>query len=231
MSVPDFDHIQVRNTQEEDFAGIISLCQNVYPNTPVWTPAQLKSHLDLYPEGQFVAENLDDGSIIGMAASLIINWDDYDFKSSWSEFTDSGLFTNHDPVNGRTLYAAEIMVSPLAQGSGVGSMLYEARESLAKTSKLLRIRAGARLRGYATYADEKTPSEYVLEVIEGKLFDPTLSFQLKRGFRVLHVISGYLKYDVESLGYAAIIEWLNEDVALPEHYLKGNPKFQIKGKW
>ncbi len=228
--VNEVDHIQVRNTQEADFEGIIHLCGDVYPGTPVWTEAQLQSHVDVYPEGQFVAVNEDDGSIIGMSASLIINWDDYDFKASWREFTDSGLFTNHDPATGRTLYAAEIMVSPLVQGSGVGSLLYEARESLAKTSKLLRIRAGARLRGYANYADDKTPSEYVLEVIEGKIFDPTLSFQLKRGFRVLHVVSGYLKYDVESLGYAAIIEWLNEEVARPEHFLMGNPKYQVKQK-
>lgn len=221
----------VRNTQESDFSGIIKMCEEVYPGAPVWTEAQLKSHLNLYPEGQFAAVDEDTQEIVGMSASLIINWDDYDFKDSWKDFTDSGLFTNHDPVNGRTIYGAEIMVRPSVQGSGVGSLLYEAREKLAIASKLLRIRAGARLRGYGTYASDLSPEDYVIRVIRGELFDPTLSFQLKRGFRVLHIVSGYLKYDAESLGYAAVIEWLNKEVAEPAHYLKGNPKFQIRGKF
>jgi hypothetical protein len=107
-------------------------------------------------------------------------------------------------------------------------MLYEARENLAKTTGLLRIRAGARLRGYSAYSKTLSADEYTLQVIEGKINDPTLSFQLKRGFRVLHVVADYLKYDEESLGFAAVIEWLNEKVARPEHYLKGNPKFQLR---
>lgn len=221
----------VRNTQEKDFSEIIELCAQVYPDAPVWTAAQLKSHLDIFPSGQFVAVDEDTNKIVGMSASLIISWDDYDPKDNWKEFTNSGLFTNHDPANGRTLYAAEIMVSPTAQGTGVGSLLYQAREELAVNTKLLRIRAGARLRGYGTYAEEMSPEDYVIQVIQGKLFDPTLSFQLKRGFRVLHLAPGYLKFDAESLGFAVVIEWLNKEVALEEHYNKGNPKFQINGKW
>ncbi len=222
---------QVRNTRESDFPGIIDMCSQVYPGTPSWTETQLTSHVFHFPEGQFVAVNSETDEVVGMSASLIINWDDYDYSDSWKNFTESGWFTNHDPEKGRTLYGAEIMVLPAAQGTGVGSLLYEAREKLARDSKLLRIRAGARLRGYATYAQDLTPDEYVICVIKGELFDPTLSFQLKRGFRVLHIVSGYLKYDEESLGNAAVIEWLNTEVAEPAHFLRGNPKFQIAGKF
>jgi hypothetical protein len=34
---------------------------------------------------------------------------------------------------------------------------------------------------------------------------------LHRGFKVLKVVSGYLQYDPESLGYAAVIEWINPE--------------------
>ncbi len=217
----------VRNTTPDDFKEIIALCAVVYPDSPPWMETQLQSHYDLFPEGQMVAVDKDTNRIVGMAASLIVNWDDYDFKDSWKEFTDSGLFTNHDPAGGRTLYGAEIMVHPDVQGFGVGSLLYRSREKLAVKQKLLRIRAGARLRGYCTYANDLSPDEYVIQVIKKKIFDPTLSFQLKRKFKVLNVVSGYLKYDSESLGYAALIEWINKDVAKPEDYLKGNPKFQV----
>lgn len=221
------EKIEVRNTKEKDFDGIARLCGKVYPGTPSWGPPQLSSHLAVYPEGQFVAVEKATGEIVGMAASLIINWEDYEFTDSWRDFTDAGLFTNHDPSNGRTLYAAEVMVSPEKQGMGIGSLIYKAREELAQKKKLLRIRAGARLRNYGQYADRLKPDEYVIEVLRGKIFDPTLSFQLRKGFRVLHVVSGYLKYDAESLGYAAVIEWLNTEIAEPEHYLKGNPKYRI----
>lgn len=223
--------IRVRNTEVKDFPAIKKLCAEVYPDTPVWTVEQLKSHIDIFPSGQFVAIDDDTDAIVGMSASLIISWDDYDPKDNWKEFTDSGLFTNHDTVNGRTLYAAEVMVAPSAQGAGVGSLLYQARENLAVTTKLLRIRAGARLRGYGTYAGEMSAEDYVIQVIQGKLFDPTLSFQLKRGFRVLHLVPGYLKFDPESLGHAVVIEWLNKDVAERAHFNRGNLKFQIPGKW
>jgi hypothetical protein len=67
--------------------------------------------------------------------------------------------------------------------------------------------------------------EYVSRVVRGELRDPTLSFQLHRGFRVLSVVSRYLTHDPESQGYAAVIEWLNPDVARPQDYEQGDPRF------
>jgi hypothetical protein len=54
-----------------------------------------------------------------------------------------------------------------------------------------------------------TATGYAARVERGELHDPTLSFQVKRGFRVLAVVSGYLQHDPESLGFAAVIEWVN----------------------
>jgi hypothetical protein len=67
--------------------------------------------------------------------------------------------------------------------------------------------------------------EYVSWVVRGDLRDPTLSFQLHRGFRVLSVVSRYLSHDPESQGYAAVIEWLNPKLARPEDYRGGDPRF------
>jgi len=220
-------NVEIRNTRIEDYPEIKKLCEEVYVDSPPWQLNQIESHLKIFPEGQFVAE-AEDGSIVGMASSLIVYWNDYEMNDSWRDFTDYGLFTNHDPELGRTLYGAEIMVSPRAQGKGVGKKIYKERENLTRRLELLRIRAGARLRGYCTYANELSPEKYVISVIEGKLFDPTLSFQLKRGFHVLDVVRGYLRHDPESLGYAAVIEWLNEEEAEPKDYLKGNPIYKVK---
>jgi ribosomal protein S18 acetylase RimI-like enzyme len=219
--------VSVRNTRESDFAGIIDLTNRVYPSSPPWSAGQLASHLRVFPEGQFVAVDPASGLVVGMAASLVVWWDDYDFETSWHDFTDGGMFTNHDPVRGRTLYAAEVMVAPELQGRGVGSLLYGARRTLVERTGLVRIRAGARLRGYGAHANEMSAEEYTIRVVRGELRDPTLSFQLRHGFRVLAVVEGYLRHDPESLGHAAVIEWLNAAVAGPEDFLHGDQRFAL----
>jgi GNAT superfamily N-acetyltransferase len=227
MSTSPLAPIYVRTTQKEDFPGIIRLSMAVYPGSPPWRLEQLSSHLHVFPEGQLVAVEKGTERVVGMAASLIVFWDDYHTRLDWREFTDRGYFTNHDPVHGRTLYGAEVMVMPHMQRRGIGRKIYVARAELCKKLGLLRIRAGARLRGYSKHARKMSAEEYVIKVCRGELRDPTLTFQLKHGFHVMDVVSDYLQHDPDSLGYAAVIEWINEAVAKPEDYLFRDPKFPV----
>jgi GNAT superfamily N-acetyltransferase len=216
--------VTVRPLTEADLGGVIALCERTYPSSPPWTDRQLMSHLELFPEGQIVATD-EEGVVRGYAASLIIKWDEYAVEASWRELTASGMFTNHDPVNGRTLYGAEIMVDPLARGSGIGGRLYTARRRLTRQLRLLRIRAGARLRGYHRHAATLPADEYAARVVQGELKDPTLSFQLRQGFQVFAVVPNYLSHDPESLGWAALIEWMNWRVADAEHQSPVDARF------
>jgi GNAT superfamily N-acetyltransferase len=222
------DPIVVRNTTRADFDAIAELTREVYPSTAPWSGTQLASHLRLFPEGQFVAIDTTDDAVVGMAASLIVRWDDYSIDDSWHDFTDYGTFSGHDPLHGRTLYGAEVMVSPSRQGKGIGSKLYDARRDLVRRLGLLRIRAGARLAGYSSYADEMSADEYAVRVVRGELRDPTLSFQLRRGFNVLAVVRGYLAYDPASRGYAAVIEWINDEVASAADYRHVPERFRAR---
>jgi ribosomal protein S18 acetylase RimI-like enzyme len=201
--------LELRTPTAADFPGMIELCRRVYPDAKPWTEEQLASHLRVFPEGQFVVVEKATGRVVGMASSLIVRWDDYEIDADWREWTDRGFFTNHDPANGRTLYGAEVMVDPAVQRRGLGKRLYRARRELVERLGLRRIRAGARLRRYHRHADRMSPREYVDAVVAGKLRDPTLSFQLREGFRVIGLVRSYLPNDAESLGNAAVIEWLN----------------------
>ncbi len=207
----------VRNTRPEDFEQIIEMTSEVYHASPTWSVAQLASHRAVFPDGQFVAVEKESGRVVGMAASLIVSWDDYEMSMSWRDFTDHGTFQNHNPV-GRTLYGAEVMVRPNEQGRGIGKKIYAARRALVQRLGLLRTRAGARLCGYHLHASRLSAERYVLEVMAGNLSDPTLSFQIKQGFLPLAVAPDYLHHDPESLGFAAVIEWLNPEVATAEDY-------------
>ena len=221
----DRTRIVVRHTEPRDFAGIAGLTERVYAGAPPWNARQLSSHLAVFPEGQLVAIEEPGGAIVGMAASLILLWDDYHGRMNWKEFTDHGMFTNHDPEHGRTLYGAEVMVEPSMQRRGIGKQLYRARRALVERLGLLRIRAGARLRGYHRYAERMTAEDYVVQVVAGRIKGPTLSFQLREGFEVIDVVKDYLGLDPESLGYAALIEWINHEVARPEDTANRNPRF------
>ena len=209
---------RLRNTELEDFPGIIELTKKTYPFTEPYDEEQLASQRQVFPEGQFVVIEKRTGKVVGFSASLIIDWDDYEDHAEWFDITGNGYFTNHDPQKGKTLYGAEVMVDPEKRGQGVGKIIYGAREDLVRRLALLRIRAGARLRDYHRKAHKMTAEDYVKAVVSGRYSDRTLSFQLKRGFQVITVVRNYLVGDPESLGYAAIIEWINHAVAEPEDY-------------
>jgi len=218
----------VRILRPEDFDQVIEMSRLVYPDSPPWRRDQLASHLERFAEGQFVAVDAKTGHVLGIASSLILRWDTYRVNDDWRTFTARGTFTNHDPKRGRTLYAAEIMVRPDAQRRGVGSKLYAARRELVERLGLRRIRGAGRLRGYHRVAHRMGAVEYVQRVVRGELHDPTLTFQLKHGFDVIAVASNYLANDSESLGWAAVFEWLNPRLTHLADPRERDPRFARK---
>lgn len=159
--------------------------------------------------------------VVGLASSLIVLWDDYDLETTWRDFTDGGMFTNHDPVRGRTLYGAEVMVDPELQGAAQGrrptapgarSRSASACFGLAQAPSCA-VTTGSRA---ANPPRRTSPAWWQA----GKR-DPTLSLQLKQGFHVPAVAQGYVRHDPESRGHAAVIVWINRLVARPEGYRSG----------
>ncbi len=200
--------VSVRQTRPEDIPALIALQSEVYPDIPAWSKRKLAEQLDVFPQGQIVAETED--GLVGCASSLIVLWDDWAESHSWKEITGAGTFDNHNP-DGKTLYGAEVFVDPRLQGKGVGHLLYEGRRSLCRAMNLKRIIACGRLPGYDRYADEMSAEFYAQKVVWGDLIDPVLSFQIKEGFSYCGVIENYIPEDTESRGYASLIVWLNPD--------------------
>lgn len=197
-----------RPMRPDDIPALVALQSRVYPTIAPWNPRRLRDQLDVFPQGQVVAES--DRRLVGYAGSLIVAWDDWAESHTWREITGAGTFENHNPA-GRTLYGAEVFVAPEAQGSGVGHLLYEARRDLCRAMNLRRIIACGRLPGYSQHAGQLTPQAYAQRVVWGDLGDPVLSFQIKEGFSYCGVVEGYLPEDGESCGCASIIVWLNQD--------------------
>src|SRR5690554_4787852 len=101
--------IIIRNIERKDFPAIIELQLACFPNMLPWKLEQLESHIRIFPEGQICVEY--DERIIGSCSSLIVNFNDYLEQHTYSEITDRGYITNHNP-NGQNLYGMEVMVHP-----------------------------------------------------------------------------------------------------------------------
>ncbi|WP_312099466.1 bifunctional GNAT family N-acetyltransferase/carbon-nitrogen hydrolase family protein [Niallia sp.] len=196
----------IRNTEYQDIDKIMKLQAECFPGMDPWKKDQLKSHLDIFQEGQFVAEY--DGEIIGSCSSLIINFDEYDARHTWDEVTDSGYITNHNP-DGYNLYGIEVMVDPDYRRMKIGHRLYEARKELVRQLNLQSIIIGGRIPNYYKYEDQMTAREYVQEVLHHKIYDPVLSFQLINGFTLMRINPNYLPDDAQSKSYATLMEWNN----------------------
>ncbi len=205
--------IVVRGTRPGDIAAIERIAKMVYPGD-AWTFEELLTQYRQFPEGQLVAVDAGTGEVVGMAASLLIRSAAYSQRASYARMTAYGTFRNHDP-RGETLYGAEVMVDPTRRRQGIGAKLYDGRRQLARRLGVSRILAGARLPGYSRYADTLSAEQYVANVLAGNLSDPTLSFQLRQGFRVVCVVPRYAGSDTQSHGYAALIEWEAGERGLP----------------
>lgn len=196
----------VRQSRPRDVSELLRISRTIYGTRGSWKPEELHLHQKIFPEGQFVAVDSLTRRVLGMAISLVVEADRYPLEVPWRVITGNGRLSTHTR-SGETLYAAGVAVDPRARGRGIGSALYRAREALLQELGLARIRAGARIPGYGAVMDQMSPEAYVEEVVAGLRQDPTLSFQLSQGFRVLAVAPGYLRTDRASRGFAAVVEW------------------------
>ena len=101
-------HLTIRNTTPDDIEKIVQLQKESFPilarSDNIWHPEELKSHLRIFPLGQFVAVE-EDGDIVGSVSTLIITLNPEYAEHTWKEITADGMITNHN-TNGDSLYGA-----------------------------------------------------------------------------------------------------------------------------
>lgn len=155
--------------------------------------ARYSKHLELFPEGQFVALAYPHGEPIPVGSTSTFRTDfDFDhIQHTFLEAVAHGWLTNHNP-NGAWLYGADMNVHPKYRGMRVGRRLYEARQALVRKLDLRGEIAGALIPGYEDHAETLTVAQYVLHVHQARLHDPTLSMQIRNGFRVKGILYDHI---------------------------------------
>ncbi len=198
----------IRNVEEKDIEAVVELSKICYPNMEAWEYEHIKSHIDIFPEGQFCVEY--DGRIIGASSNLIIDFNEYEDRHTYDEITADGYITNHDP-EGKQLYGISIMVHPDFRRLHIGTRMYEVRKELVQKLNLKSFLVGGRIPNYHKHAGRMSAHEYVQQVIQQKIYDPVLSFQLLNGFKLKWINPDYIGDDSESMSYAVLLEWSNVD--------------------
>jgi GNAT superfamily N-acetyltransferase len=151
---------------------------------------QYKKHIQLFPEGQFVA--LDGDKVAGATSSIRYHFDiNLQEHHSFYEVMGGGWFTTHDP-NGDWLYGMDVSVHPGYRGKGIARALYRARQATCRALGLKGQMTVGMLNGYGAVKDSMGIDEYYEKVRSHQLFDPTVSVQEKIGFEIVGLMKDYL---------------------------------------
>ena len=203
--------LEVRQAKLKDVREIADLVRRAYVALPPYTLGEIRGQLNNYRDGCFVAKL--DGVIVGYCASMRLSANVAMSNHTWDEVTGNGFGSRHDPT-GDWLYGYEMCVDPKVRGTRIGRRLYEERRALAERLDLAGIVFGGRMPGLANAMRRKrnraeTPEEYLAAVIDNKIHDPVLRFQLANGFEPQGILENYLPEDKKSKAFAVRMIWRN----------------------
>jgi GNAT superfamily N-acetyltransferase len=198
--------ITITTIEPAHFVALAQLQRDCYPTLgeqELMNVEHFASQYAIFAEGQIVA--LDGARVVGQGSGFFTDFDFNHPDHTFAEICAGFYFTNHDP-DGDYYYGADISVHPDYRGRGIGKQIYTARKEVVRRHGKKGIVAGGLLPGYSDHKHELTVQEYVARVVDGRLFDPTLSFQLKIGFELRGLLQDYIE-DSASDNWSTLIVW------------------------
>ncbi|MGV8879667.1 MAG: nitrilase-related carbon-nitrogen hydrolase [Sphingobacteriaceae bacterium] len=200
--------VELRTLELEDYQELKKSMKSAYVEMgdDHWSATSIRKLIKLFPEGQVcVTVN---GKVVGCALSIIVNYDKYGDTHTYRQITGEYTFKTHDS-DGDILYGIEIFIHQDFRGLRLARRLYETRKALCESLNLKGIIAGGRIPNYQKYQNELTPRQYIDKVKYKEIYDPTLSFQLSNDFIVKKILRNYLPQDIQSNGFATLLQWYN----------------------
>lgn len=180
------------NTQSvhcEQLEALQRICFPTLDDNERFKAEHYRRHIEIFPEGQFVV--LDHDTVIGSTTTLRLDFDFDHIDHTFNDIVAGGWLTAHT-ASGHWLYGADIGTHPRYRGRGVARALYAARQELVRRSSLEGQVTAGMMPGYASHREQLSIHQYYECVLRGKLFDPTISLQMKIGFETRGLLEHYL---------------------------------------
>ncbi len=183
--------IVLANTRPEHIPQLVEHQRCCFPTMnpdDLMSAEAFAAQLAVFPAGQHVA--LDGERVVGQSSTFRID-DRCLQQHTYRAITAGNSFRNHDPT-GAWLYGADMSIHPDYRGRGIGTSLYTLRKELVRQWDMRGIMVAGATPGYYLHAERLSVDAYIAEVVAGRIFDPTLSVQLKNGFVVRDVLRNYV---------------------------------------
>ena len=186
-------NILITNTGPEHAEQLEQLQHIVFPDlaeSEILHAAHYRKHLEIFPEGQFVA--LDGEKVVGGTTTMRCHFNlDHPAQHTFAETMAGGWLTTHDP-EGECIYGIDVSVHPAYRGRGIARAFYRVRQKLALQLGCRGQLTVGMLNGYAHYKNALSIEAYFQKVKDHIIFDPTVSVQEKIGFRIVSLMKDYL---------------------------------------
>ena len=198
--------IRVRQANLEDINGILIVEEEAWPEGLRASKEQFISRIKIFPEGTLVAEEVDEGNIVGVVVTEILNYDIENPIPTWKEATDNGLIKKTHNPNGDTLYGVDLSVSRFANSASKNLILGIGKIIIRRNLKQAVL--GARIPRYHKYNDRMNVKDYVYGKRGKRPFDPELVFYSKVGLQIFGILPDYID-DPDSCNYGVLLCWKN----------------------
>jgi len=193
--------MQTRPEHAQALERLQTVCFPTLADAQRFKAAHYLRHVELFPDGQFVA--LDGDRVVGATSTLRLHVDFEHVDHTFADITQGGWLTSHEPA-GDWLYGADLGVDPAYRGRGIATALYAARqETVWRLGLRGQVTAGM-IAGYGAVKDRMAAQAYYDGVVSGHINDPTLSIQLRVGFEPRALLANYLN-DPVCDNYAVLI--------------------------
>ena len=198
----------IRTATTEDAIQMEYVQKQCYPSlheSALMNRNHFINHIKIFPEGQIVIEI--DRNIVGSASSMRSNFPENDH--TYLEITDNLWITNTHVHDGDWMYGIDIGVLPEYRGMGFSRELYLARQEIGKSLGLKgQLIAGMTI-GYGRVKDRMTIEEYCYALEIKKFTDPTITPQMKAGFRWIRPLYNHIN-DPQA-GFACVLMYFPVD--------------------
>ncbi|MGH9391926.1 MAG: GNAT family N-acetyltransferase [Vicinamibacteria bacterium] len=187
--------IEIASTRKEHGPALEELqilCFPTLDDGQRFKRAHYGKHIELFPEGQFVAlDPLDEDKVVGMTSTIRMRFDFGHVEHTFADVIQGGWLTSHQP-DGDWLYGADIGTHPAYRRRGIARGLYAARHLTVQALGLKGQVTVGMLRGYGGLKTEMSAQDYYDSLLRGERSDPTISAQMSVGFEPRGLLPNYV---------------------------------------